>query len=100
MRAVCDDRRPRVVDGLALPGLAIAGLPEGCTPTRAVVIPLRASESGRLQGVLVAGVSAVLGLDEAYARQEEIGRELRRTDDAREAQLAFVEKRKPVWRGK
>jgi len=48
------------------------------------------------------GVREILamGLDEAYARQEEIGRELRRTDDAREAQQAFVEKRKPVWRGK
>lgn len=40
-----------------------------------------------------------LPLDRAYARQEEIGRELRRTDDAREAQRAFVEKRKPEWRG-
>jgi enoyl-CoA hydratase len=41
-----------------------------------------------------------LSLDDAYRRQEEIGRELRRTDDAREAQRAFVEKRRPVWTGK
>ena len=41
-----------------------------------------------------------LPLDEAYRRQEEIGRELRKTDDAREAQRAFVEKRKPEWRGR
>jgi enoyl-CoA hydratase len=41
-----------------------------------------------------------LSLDDAYRRQEEIGRELRRTDDAREAQRAFIEKRKPVWTGK
>jgi enoyl-CoA hydratase/carnithine racemase len=41
-----------------------------------------------------------LSLDDAYRRQEEIGRELRRTDDAREAQRAFVEKRPPVWTGK
>lgn len=41
-----------------------------------------------------------LSLADAYLRQEEIGRELRRTDDAREAQRAFVEKRKPVWTGK
>jgi enoyl-CoA hydratase len=39
-------------------------------------------------------------LAEAYRRQEQIGRPLRRTDDAREAQRAFVEKRKPVWRGR
>jgi enoyl-CoA hydratase/carnithine racemase len=41
-----------------------------------------------------------LPLDEAYRRQEEIGRPLRRTEDAREAQRAFVEKRKPMWRGR
>jgi enoyl-CoA hydratase/carnithine racemase len=41
-----------------------------------------------------------LSLDEAYRRQEEIGRPLRQTDDAREAQRAFLEKRRPVWRGR
>ncbi|HSD11389.1 MAG TPA: enoyl-CoA hydratase-related protein [Candidatus Binatia bacterium] len=41
-----------------------------------------------------------LSLAEAYRRQEEIGRELRKTEDAREAQRAFVEKRKPRWQGK
>jgi len=41
-----------------------------------------------------------LSLPEAYARQEAIGRELRKTDDAREAERAFVEKRKPVWKGR
>ena len=39
-----------------------------------------------------------LGLDEAYRRQEDLGRPLRRTEDAREAQRAFVEKRPPVWK--
>ncbi len=39
-----------------------------------------------------------LSLDEAYRRQEELGRPLRRTEDAREAQRAFLERRKPIWR--
>ena len=44
-------------------------------------------------------VPAHLPLEEGYARQEEIGRRLRPTADAREAQRAFVEKRKPIFRG-
>jgi len=48
------------------------------------------------------GVREILAmpLDEAYRRQEEIGRALRKTDDAREAQRAFVEKRKPRFTGR
>ncbi len=41
-----------------------------------------------------------LSLDDAYRRQEELGRPLRQTDDAREAQRAFVERRKPAFRGR
>jgi enoyl-CoA hydratase len=49
-----------------------------------------------------AGVRELLAapLDEAWRRQEELGRALRRTEDAREAQRAFVEKRPPRWRGR
>lgn len=41
-----------------------------------------------------------LPLAEAYRRQEELGRPLRRTEDAREGQRAFIEKRPPRWRGR
>ena len=49
-----------------------------------------------------AGVRELLAvpLEEAWRRQEELGRALRKTEDAREAQRAFVEKRKPAWRGR
>lgn len=41
-----------------------------------------------------------MALDAAYARQEELGRPLRKTEDAREAQRAFVEKRAPRFVGR
>ena len=42
---------------------------------------------------------AHLSLEDGYVLQEQIGRELRKTKDAREAQRAFVEKRKPRFTG-
>lgn len=48
------------------------------------------------------GVRALLGrpLAEAYPEQEERGRPLRKTEDAAEAQRAFIENRPPAWKGR
>ncbi len=49
-----------------------------------------------------AGVRELLALPlaDAYRRQEQLGRPLRKTEDAREAQRAFTEKRRPIWTGR
>ena len=49
-----------------------------------------------------AGVRELLGLPlpDAYRRQEELGRPLRASEDAREAQRAYAERRKPRFQGR
>jgi enoyl-CoA hydratase/carnithine racemase len=41
-----------------------------------------------------------LSLQEAYARQEQLGAPLRRTEDAAEGARAFAERRPPVWKSR
>jgi len=50
----------------------------------------------------LAGIRALDGMDleNAYSQQEEFGKPLRKTEDAREAQRAFVEKRPPRFVGR
>ena len=41
-----------------------------------------------------------LSLADAWVRQEEIGAPLRRSEDAAEGARSFVEKRRPLWKGR
>jgi len=78
-----------------VPPAALLETALGLADTIARNAPLAVRETRR-------GVREILGLPlaEAYRRQEEIGSPLRRTEDAREAQRAFVEKRPPRFSGR
>jgi enoyl-CoA hydratase len=74
--------------------------PEQLLPTALAAADAIAANAPLAVRATRAGVRELLSLplEEAYRRQEELGRPLRRTEDAREAQRAFVEKRRPVWK--
>jgi enoyl-CoA hydratase/carnithine racemase len=76
-------------------------------PDRLLAVALAAADAVAANAPLAVratrkGVRELLSLPlpEAYRRQEEIGRPLRRSEDAREAQRAFVERRAPKFAGR
>ena len=84
------------------PGERASSRPTTCWPTALDTADAIAANAPLAVRATRRGVRELLHLplDDAYRRQEELGRPLRRTDDAREAQRAFVEKRRPRWTGR
>lgn len=76
--------------------------PEGLLPRALQTADILAANAPLAVRATRMGVRALLGvpLEEAYPRQEEFGRPLRATQDAREAQRAFVEKRPARFNGR
>jgi enoyl-CoA hydratase/carnithine racemase len=66
-----------------------------CADAIAANAPLAVRETRRGVRELLA-----MSLEAAYVRQEELGRPLRRSEDAAEATRAFAERRKPQWKGR
>lgn len=95
-RAIDAERAAEI--GLVNRIVAAEALLETALETASVIAanaPLAVRETRR-------GVRELLhhSIEDAYALQEEIGRPLRKTEDAAEAARAFAEKRAPVWKGR
>ena len=84
-------------------GLLNAVVPPEDLLSRAFAAADRIASHGPLAvQATLAGVRELEGMDleAAYARQEELGKPIRKTEDAREGQRAFVEKRSPRFNGR
>ncbi|MCG8589104.1 MAG: enoyl-CoA hydratase/isomerase family protein [Proteobacteria bacterium] len=94
--------RPIDAERAAAIGLVNAVVePEALLPTALAAADAIAAAAPLAVKATRSGVRELLSepLENAYRRQEELGKPLRRTEDAREAQRAFVEKRPPKFRG-
>lgn len=87
--------------------LQIGLINEIVAPDRLLAVALAAAGAIAANAPLAVGATRrgvrellSLPLVEAYRRQEEMGRPLRRSEDAREAQRAFVERRPPRFNGR
>ena len=75
-----------------------AGAARGAARRRPRSPPTRRSPCARRAAACAS--CCTCSLDEAWRRQEELGRPLRKSDDAAEGARAFLEKRTPKWTGR